>query len=156
MSRLILGLAAALLALGLLVGARSIRRALRRWNEARLLAQSRQPRLHAELERLLEVAEPLPALGGWAFTPDLGLLLAPAEGAWLWAAFLGTGCGVFPLVLTLIGLRSRTPDGTAALSGFTQSAGYAIAALGPVGIAALHDATGGWTWPDSPPASAST
>jgi CP family cyanate transporter-like MFS transporter len=77
----------------------------------------------------------------------LGLAFAPGEAAWLWALLAGTGCGVFPLVLTLIGLRSRTPDGTAALSGFSQSAGYALAALGPVGIAALHDGTGGWTWP---------
>jgi MFS transporter, CP family, cyanate transporter len=77
----------------------------------------------------------------------LGLVVAPTEAAWLWALLVGTGCGVFPLVLTLIGLRSRTADGTAALSGFTQSVGYAIAALGPVCIAALYDATGGWTWP---------
>jgi CP family cyanate transporter-like MFS transporter len=77
----------------------------------------------------------------------LGLVLAPVEGAWLWALLVGAGTGVFPLVLTLIGLRTRTPDGTAALSGYAQSAGYALAAAGPVGIAALHDATGGWTWP---------
>jgi CP family cyanate transporter-like MFS transporter len=77
----------------------------------------------------------------------VGLVLAPVGGAWLWAVLVGTGTGVFPLVLTLFGLRTRTPDGTAALSGFAQSAGYAIAAVGPLGIAALHDATGGWTWP---------
>jgi CP family cyanate transporter-like MFS transporter len=77
----------------------------------------------------------------------LGLVVAPDAVPWLWALFLGTGCGIFPLVLTLIGLRSRTPDGTAALSGFSQSAGYALAALGPIGIGVLHDATGGWTWP---------
>jgi CP family cyanate transporter-like MFS transporter len=77
----------------------------------------------------------------------LGLLVAPAEGAWIWAVLLGAGAGIFPLVLTLIGLRSRTPDGTAALSGFAQSAGYAIAALGPVAVAWSYDATGGWTWP---------
>ena len=41
-------------------------------------------------------------------------------------------------MLTLIGLRARTPDGTAALSGFTQSLGYLMAAIGPfaVGLAA--------------------
>ena len=77
----------------------------------------------------------------------LGLILLPVEGAWLWALLVGTGAGVFPLVLTLIGLRSRTPDGTAALSGFTQAVGYAIAAGGPVGFSALYDATGSWTWP---------
>jgi CP family cyanate transporter-like MFS transporter len=77
----------------------------------------------------------------------LGLILFPVGGAWLWAALVGIGAGVFPLVLTLIGLRSRTPEGTAALSGFTQAVGYGIAAVGPVGISALYDATGSWTWP---------
>ena len=48
-------------------------------------------------------------------------------------------------MLTLIGLRARTPDGTAALSGFSQSSGYLLAALGPFAVGALHDATGSWT-----------
>ena len=44
--------------------------------------------------------------------------------------------------------RTRgTASGTAALSGFTQSAGYLLAALGPFGVGALYDATGGWTAP---------
>ena len=50
-------------------------------------------------------------------------------------------------VLTLIALRARTSEGTAALSGFTQSVGYLIAAVGPLGIGVLYDATGGWTLP---------
>ncbi len=77
----------------------------------------------------------------------VGLILAPVAGAWLWALLVGTAAGVFPLILTMIGLRSRTPDGTAALSGFTQAVGYAVAAVGPIGISAVYDATGGWTWP---------
>jgi CP family cyanate transporter-like MFS transporter len=77
----------------------------------------------------------------------LGLVLLPRQGAWLWALLVGVGASVFPVVLTLIGLRSRTADGTAALSGFTQSVGYVIAAAGPFGIGVLYDATGGWTWP---------
>lgn len=77
----------------------------------------------------------------------LGLILAPARGAWLWAVLIGTGTAVFPVVLTLIGLRSRTPAGTAALSGFTQSVGYLIAAAGPFGVGLLYDLTGGWTVP---------
>ena len=39
----------------------------------------------------------------------------------------------------------RTPEGTAALSGFTQSAGYLLSAAGPFGVGALHAATGSWT-----------
>jgi CP family cyanate transporter-like MFS transporter len=77
----------------------------------------------------------------------LGLLLFPVGGAWLWALVCGTASSLFPVVLTLISMRARTPDGTAALSGFTQGVGYALAALGPFGIGALYDATGGWTWP---------
>jgi len=76
-----------------------------------------------------------------------GLLVAPQEGAVVWALFVGAGTTTFPLVLTLVGLRARTPQGTAALSSVTQSVGYLIAAAGPFSFGALHDATGGWTWP---------
>ena len=77
----------------------------------------------------------------------LGLIFAPVAGAWLWAVVVGVGLGLFPLVLTLIGLRSRTDAGTAALSGFTQSVGYVIAIIGPLGMGFLYDVTGGWTLP---------
>lgn len=77
----------------------------------------------------------------------VGLLVAPSGGAWLWAVLVGIGTATFPLVLTLIGLRARTPAGTAALSGFTQSAGYLISIVGPFSIGALYDATDGWRAP---------
>jgi MFS transporter, CP family, cyanate transporter len=77
----------------------------------------------------------------------VGLILAPVGGAWLWAALVGIAASVFPVVLTLIGLRARTSEGTAALSGFTQSVGYLIAAIGPFGMGFLYDLTGGWTVP---------
>ena len=77
----------------------------------------------------------------------LGMILAPVSGAWAWAVVVGTGAAVFPVVLTLIGLRARTSEGTAALSGFTQSVGYLIAAVGPFGMGVLYDLTGGWTVP---------
>jgi MFS transporter, CP family, cyanate transporter len=76
-----------------------------------------------------------------------GLLLSPDQPAIVWALFIGAGTATFPLVLTLIGLRAHTPEGTAALSSVTQSVGYLIAAAGPFTIGAVHDATGGWTWP---------
>lgn len=77
----------------------------------------------------------------------IGLMLAPVSGAWAWAILVGTATSVFPLVLTLIGLRSKTGAGTAALSGFTQSVGYLLAAVGPLGMGVLYDATGGWNVP---------
>jgi CP family cyanate transporter-like MFS transporter len=77
----------------------------------------------------------------------IGMILAPVSGAWVWAVVIGTGAAVFPVALTLIGLRARTSEGTAALSGFTQSVGYLLAAIGPFGMGVLYDLTGGWTVP---------
>jgi MFS transporter, CP family, cyanate transporter len=77
----------------------------------------------------------------------LGLIVAASTVPWLWALLIGIGTGVFPLVLTLIGLRARTSEGTAALSGFAQSIGYLIAGIGPFMMGVLNSATGGWTVP---------
>ncbi len=77
----------------------------------------------------------------------VGLIVAPRSLAVLWALLVGIGCVIFPLVLTLIGLRARTAPATAALSGFTQSAGYLLAAVGPFTVGLLYEASGGWTVP---------
>jgi len=77
----------------------------------------------------------------------VGLILAPRAGAVVWAILVGSAACTFPLVLTLIGLRARTPQGTAALSGFTQSVGYLLSVVGPFGFGALHQFTGDWTIP---------
>ncbi len=89
----------------------------------------------------------LSAIMIWYPVGYLGLAIAPDRLSWLWAAALGIGTCTFPFILTLIGLRARTPAGTAALSGFTQSTGYLIAAIGPFGVGAVREATGGWTVP---------
>jgi len=77
----------------------------------------------------------------------LGLIFAPVAGAWLWAFMVGVAICIFPVAITLIPLRSRTADGTAALSGFTQSVGYGLSAAGPFCVGLLYHATDGWTWP---------
>ncbi len=77
----------------------------------------------------------------------VGLMVAPYSLAPLWAVVIGIGTVTFPLILTLIGLRSRTPAGTAALSACTQSAGYLLAAAGPFAVGVLHGATDGWRVP---------
>ncbi|QJU56003.1 MFS transporter [Herbiconiux sp. SALV-R1] len=74
-----------------------------------------------------------------------GLLLLPGGPLWLWVAFIGLGPLLFPLCLVLINLRTRTPQGTVALSSFVQSFGYVLGALGPLLLGVLHDLTGGWT-----------
>ncbi|MGC4745228.1 MFS transporter [Micromonospora sp. DT201] len=77
----------------------------------------------------------------------LGLALAPHGAALLWVILLAIGQGAFPMILTAIGLRARTAEGTVALSAFTQSTGYVIAALGPLMVGILYEVTGGWTAP---------
>ncbi|GAA1658622.1 MFS transporter [Microbacterium flavum] len=74
----------------------------------------------------------------------LGLVLAPTAATVLWVILLGTPQGLFPAVLVLIQRRSRTHEGAVALSSFSQSIGYAVAALFPLGFAVLHEATGDW------------
>jgi CP family cyanate transporter-like MFS transporter len=77
-----------------------------------------------------------------------GVAWAPVGTAWLWVILLGLGQGaVFALALSFIGLRASGPHVAARLSGMSQSVGYVIAALGPLGIGAVHDLTGGWSIP---------
>ncbi|SEH02836.1 MFS transporter, CP family, cyanate transporter [Nonomuraea solani] len=77
----------------------------------------------------------------------LGLWLAPASTAMVWVVLVAVGMGSFPLALTMLALRTRTPETTAALSAFGQSAGYLIAGAGPLLVGVLHQATGGWALP---------
>jgi CP family cyanate transporter-like MFS transporter len=75
-----------------------------------------------------------------------GLLLAPAGAPELWAVLVGFGQGAsFPLVLTMLVLRSGSARLTPALSTHVQGGGYLLAAAGPFLFGALHDATGSWT-----------
>ncbi|MDA8439867.1 MAG: MFS transporter [Propionibacterium sp.] len=80
---------------------------------------------------------------------SIGLLVAPRPIALgvLWAALLAVGTSSFPMILAMFGLRARTSAGTSALSGFTQSVGYLLAALGPFGMGVLHELTHSWTIP---------
>lgn len=81
----------------------------------------------------------------WTAIGFAGLAFAPTTMPYLWAVIVGSGLGsTFPLVLTLVVLRSRTPEDTGGLSALSQGVGYAIAALGPLVVGAVHDATGSW------------
>lgn len=77
----------------------------------------------------------------------LGLLLFPATGTVVWVLFAGGGPLIFPVCLTLINLRTRTQPGSVALSGFAQTIGYILGALGPLLIGVLHSVTGSWLVP---------
>ncbi|SKB06399.1 MFS transporter [Aeromicrobium choanae] len=67
----------------------------------------------------------------------LGLIHAPGQHTWLWAACVGWGSGMFSFTLVMINRKTRTLAGAATVSGLVQGVGYAIAALGPLGFGLL-------------------
>lgn len=92
-------------------------------------------------------ANPFPIVLGCAvcfWVAFAGLYFAPMAAPVLWVVILGLGPSTFPMALTLINLRTRTQEGSAALSGFAQGVGYAVACVGPLLFGVLHTATGGW------------
>lgn len=77
-----------------------------------------------------------------------GVTWAPIGSVWAWTVILGLGQGLgFATALSFIGLRAHDAHVAVQLSGMAQGVGYVIAALGPLALGALHDATGGWTVP---------
>lgn len=77
----------------------------------------------------------------------IGLLVAPVGGAWVWMLLVGVAAGLFPLVLTMFGLRTRTPDVTVALAAFAQGVGYLLAGTGPLLVGVLLGRPHDWSRP---------
>ncbi|HEY9570098.1 MAG TPA: MFS transporter [Metalysinibacillus sp.] len=93
--------------------------------------------------------KPLAILASALFTVGfLGIALEFTSLTVLWMIFLGCAGGTaFGLTMMLFTLRTKTAFAAADLSGFAQSTGYLLAAIGPVAFGYLHDVTGGWTIP---------
>jgi CP family cyanate transporter-like MFS transporter len=65
---------------------------------------------------------------------------------WLWVFLLGVGLGSsFPLALTLVLLRSGSPETSRDLGSFMQGGGYIISATGPLTMGFLRDVTNSWS-----------
>lgn len=78
----------------------------------------------------------------------VGLAVAPLAAPWLWMLLIGIGLGIeFPLVLSLF--VDYAPDAASAtgLSGMGFGVGYLLAALAPIGVGALRDASGAYEAP---------
>jgi len=86
-------------------------------------------------------------LGLFGVAGYAGLWWNPAAAPWLWAVLLGIVNCAFPLALTMIALRGRTPATVVKLSAFAQGVGYLLAIPGPILIGVLHDRTHGWRVP---------
>ncbi|MEC3891972.1 CynX/NimT family MFS transporter [Nocardiopsis alba] len=76
-----------------------------------------------------------------------GLLFSPVAGTWVWTTFIGFALGTFVLALTIFTVRTRTAEGTAAMSATSQSLGYLLGGAGPFLFGLLHDLTDGWYAP---------
>ncbi|MBO6585095.1 MAG: MFS transporter [Gracilimonas sp.] len=76
------------------------------------------------------------------------LMLTDTFGVAVWVSVLGFALGgSFGLALLFIVLRSHDTQEATELSGMAQSAGYILAAIGPILIGALYDLTGNWNVP---------
>ncbi|WP_220718057.1 MFS transporter [Agarivorans litoreus] len=77
----------------------------------------------------------------------LGMILAPNL-AILWVGLFGlSNCATFIVALSFIGHKTTNTQQAAALSGMSQSFGYALAATGPSLIGFIHTSTGTWSLP---------
>ena len=75
----------------------------------------------------------------------LGLTFEWTSLAAMWMICIGLAGGAsFGLVMMLFTMRTETIFASAELSGFAQSTGYLLAALGPVTFGWLHDITDSW------------
>ncbi len=74
-----------------------------------------------------------------------GVVMEWTSFAVLWMILLGLAGGAsFALAMMFFTLRTRTAFEAADLSGFAQSLGYLLAAVGPILFGYLHDLFGGW------------
>lgn len=76
----------------------------------------------------------------------LGIVVAPSAAA-LWAVVAGISGGAFPFAMVMFNRRTRTTEGSAAVTGFSLGIGYAFGTVGPFLGGLLSSLTGGWTAP---------
>lgn len=79
---------------------------------------------------------------GWG-----GLLFFPLAAPVLWVILMSVGAGLFIVYQLLLIERTRVPETTARVSGYSQTLGYLFGATGPILVGILHSWTGGWTAP---------
>jgi MFS transporter, CP family, cyanate transporter len=99
------------------------------------------------LERRVGRAEPfvIACVAFWAIG-YVGLIVAPTSATYVWMTSLGIAVGMaISLALGFIVARARDGHHVAHLSTMAQGVGYAIAAVGPFLVGALHGLTDSWT-----------
>jgi len=77
----------------------------------------------------------------------LGLAFAPGFAPLLWTVLIALNTLTFSMSLALIGARTATHQMATELSGYVNTVGYLIAAIGPVVVGAIHEITDSWFVP---------
>jgi MFS transporter, CP family, cyanate transporter len=103
--------------------------------------------LSAVVNRLPNQSGIAAVLGLFGIAGYAGLWYSPAAAPWVWAVLLGVVNCAFPLALTMIALRGRSPATVVRLSAFAQGVGYLLAIPGPILVGVLHEVSGGWRLP---------
>jgi CP family cyanate transporter-like MFS transporter len=103
--------------------------------------------LSAVAGRLTRQSELAVVIGLFGVAGYGGLWAAPAAAPWLWVILLGVANCAFPLALTMIAMRGRTPAVVVRLSAFAQSTGYLLSIPGPIVVGALYERNGDWHLP---------
>jgi MFS transporter, CP family, cyanate transporter len=94
--------------------------------------------------RLLPFGKSLAVCGAMLAVAAIGFVVVPAAGIG-WALLGGLANGaLFPLLLALPLRLTGSADRVAGLSSVMLGGGYTIAAMGPVALGAVRDATGGF------------
>jgi CP family cyanate transporter-like MFS transporter len=98
--------------------------------------------------RLRSQALPIAVAVGVSMTTLICLIISPVGFSIPGMILLGVTQGaLLGLALLVIVQRTATATGAADMSGMAQSAGYLLAALGPIVVGALHDVTHAWLVP---------
>jgi len=74
----------------------------------------------------------------------LGLAFVPAVAPLLWTVLVALGTLTFSMSLALIGARTLSHHMATDLSGFVNTLGYGLAAIGPVLTGLIHEVTNTW------------
>jgi hypothetical protein len=122
--------------------------AARRRPDAGVGADATRHRLHRPLAHDPPRPRPAPRRTGDACLERhclLDCLLLHVASLPPWVVVLGLGPGGnFSVALLCIALRARDSAQADRLSAMSRRVGYCLAAIGPLGVGMLRDATGGW------------
>lgn len=99
------------------------------------------------LGRGLDQRKPMVLVSCASLIGFVGMAAAHNTAPLLWIVLLGIGQSSFPTALVMIALRARSVSEAGPLSAMAQGVGYIVAAMGPIIVGQIHQATDSWKAP---------